>query len=156
MVRWQLAKKHAGTHKQGSAAEIRAPGKDVPQKGSGSARHHATKRLRSSAVAVRPMARSRAATPLTCPRRFASSRCVTRFRPRSGWGLIVIDSAASKAKTKDLTGRSSTSWADNVLFIDGAELNPELPPLPATFRTWMCCRSRASTSTTSCGAISWS
>ena len=72
-------------------------------------------------------------------------------------GIIVIEALSVKeAKTKALRGQFAKLGLSNALFIDGAEVGAERAQRPrATFRISTCCRSSASTSTTSCGGRSW-
>ena len=64
VVRWQLAKRQAGTHKTKTRGEVSYSTKKIyRQKGTGGARHGS---------AAPPRVRWCAATPSACPRRFAS------------------------------------------------------------------------------------
>ncbi len=82
-VRWQLAKRQAGTHQTKQRGEIaRTTKKLYKQKGTGNARHGAAS-PRSSAAAPAPTVRSPARTPTTCPRRSGRWRSATLSRPRS-------------------------------------------------------------------------
>lgn len=65
MVRWQLAKRQAGTHKSKGRSEVSGTTKKMyKQKGTGGARHGARLR-RSSAAAARPSVRWCAAMRMT-------------------------------------------------------------------------------------------
>ena len=69
--------------------------------------------------------------------------------------IVVLDKAkSSDGKTKALKEQFGKLGSTNALIIDGAELEPTSRAPPATSRISMCCRCRASTSTTFCVARS--
>ena len=71
-------------------------------------------------------------------------------------GIIVLDKASVKdGKTKVLQTSFAKLGLTNALIIDGAEVEANFAWPRATSRTSTCCRSRASTSTTSCGGTRW-
>ena len=105
MVRWQLAKRQAGTHKTLGRAEIARTGKKMyKQKGTGGARHGSARvpQFRGGGRAHGPG--RRAATSTTCPRRCARWRCAMRCRPRRSDGELIVWEHAelAEAKTKAL------------------------------------------------------
>ena len=100
-VRWQLAKRQAGTHKTKGRSEIALTGKKfVKQKGSGGARHGDRKapQFRGGGKAFGPVVRSHA---------------------HEG-KLVVLDHATlSDAKTKGLAAPLAKLGWSNALIIDG-------------------------------------
>ena len=158
MVRWQLAKRRAGTHHAQDRSEVsRHRQEDVQAEGQ---RRRSSRRQVGAAVPRRRQGvRPEAARPLrsTCPRRCARWRCVMRCRPRPKPASSSCSTRPTPptARPRRCAAASRSSASTNALFIDGAELEPASPARLATFRTSTCCRSRASTSTTSCAARSW-
>ena len=75
LVRWQLAKRQAGTHKTKDARRNQSapPKKIYSQKGTGSARHGAAAR-RNSAAAARPSVRSSRSHAHDLPKKVRSWR----------------------------------------------------------------------------------
>ena len=83
VVRAQLAARRQGTHAVKTRATVSGSTKKTyRQKGTGNARHGSTKAPTFVGV-VSLTARSRAATPSTCPRRFVARRSAPRCRPAS-------------------------------------------------------------------------
>ncbi|MEO0793264.1 MAG: 50S ribosomal protein L4 [Pseudomonadota bacterium] len=126
MVRYQQLKKMAGTHHAKGRSEVRATSKKMyRQKGSGSARHgnKAAPQFRGGGKAHGPIPRSHA---IELPKkvRALALRHALSAKAKAG-ELVVIDSAASSGKTKELKGQLAKLSLGNVLFIDGAELQPE-------------------------------
>src|SRR5579862_62024 len=73
MIRWQLAKRQAGTHKTLGRAEIHRTGKKMyKQKGTGGDRHGSAA-VRKSRAGGRARALSYVRTSTACRRRFARS-----------------------------------------------------------------------------------
>ena len=125
MVRWQLAKRQAGTHKTLGRADIHRTGKKMyKQKGTGGARHGSARvpQFRGGGRAFGPVVRSHA-TDLPKKVRVLALKHALSAKAKDG-GLLVIDSAQVKnAKTKALVGQFSGLGLTNALIIDGAELN---------------------------------
>ena len=125
MIRWQLAKRRAGTHAVKNRAEIWRTGKKMyKQKGTGGARHGSARvpQFRGGGRAFGPVVRSHA-TDLPKKVRALALKHALSAKAKDG-GLVVIDSAQLKeAKTKALIGSFSGLGLTNALIIDGAELN---------------------------------
>src|SRR4051812_35244930 len=125
MVRWQLAKRRAGTHAVKNRADIARTGKKMyKQKGTGSARHGSARvpQFRGGGRAFGPVVRSHA-HDLPKKVRALALRHALSAKAKDG-GLIVIDNATIKdAKTKTLTGHFSGLGLTNALIIDGAEVH---------------------------------
>ena len=125
MVRWQLAKRRAGTHAVKNRAEIARTGKKMyKQKGTGSARHGSARvpQFRGGGRAFGPQVRSHE-HDLPKKVRALALRHALSAKAKDG-GLIVIDNAQiQEAKTKALVGHFSGLGLTNALIIDGAELN---------------------------------
>src|SRR6201991_2949725 len=109
MVRWQLAKRQAGTHKTLGRAEINRTGKKMyKQKGTGGARHGSARvpQFRGGGRAMGPVVRSHA-TDLPKKVRVLALKHALSARAKDG-GLIVLESAQVKdAKTKALAAQFS-------------------------------------------------
>src|ERR1700704_1050070 len=125
MVRWQLAKRQAGTHKTLGRADIHRTGKKMyKQKGTGGARHGSARvpQFRGGGRGFGPLGRSHA---LALPKkvRALALRHALSAKAKDG-GLIVIESATLEAaKTKALIGHFSGLGLTNALIIDGAEVH---------------------------------
>src|SRR5450631_3359971 len=125
MVRYQLAKRRAGTHQTLGRADIWRTGKKLyKQKGTGSARHGSARvpQFRGGGRAFGPVVRSHAfALPKKV--RALALRHALSAKAKDG-GLIVIESATLEAaKTKALVGHFSGLGLTNALIIDGAEVH---------------------------------
>jgi large subunit ribosomal protein L4 len=124
-VRWQLAKRQAGTHKVKNRAEIARTGKKLyRQKGTGGARHGSARvnLFRGGGRAFGPVVRSHA---IDLPKkvRALALRHALSAKAKDG-GVIVIDrAAADEAKTKALKERFGKLGLVNALIIDGAEMD---------------------------------
>ena len=125
VVRWQLARRQAGTHKSKQRNEISGTGKKwFRQKGTGNARHGNKKpgSFRGGGKAFGPVVRSH---EFSMPKKVRKLALKTALSAKQAEGkLIVIDSAnLDSPKTKMLVERfGKLGWA-NVLIIDGAEVN---------------------------------
>jgi large subunit ribosomal protein L4 len=124
-IRWQLAKRRAGTHKVKNRAEIWRTGKKLTaQKGSGGARHgsHRVNLFRGGGRSFGPVVRSHA-HDLPKKVRALALRHALSAKAKDG-GLIVLDAATVKeAKTKELVTRFGKLGFDNALIIDGAQVD---------------------------------
>lgn len=125
VVRWQLAKRQAGTHKAKQRSEVTGSTKKfVRQKGSGGARHGNKKapQFRGGGKAHGPVVRSHA-HDLPKKIRALGLRHALSAKVKAE-GLIIVDAAAvDEAKTKALVARFAKLGLTNALFIDGSELD---------------------------------
>ena len=123
-VRWQLAKRRAGTHKVKNRAEIARTGKKVyAQKGTGGARHGSkrTNLFRGGGRSFGPLVRSHEHDLPKKVRALALKHALSA-KAKDG-GLIILDKASiSDAKTKALAGHFEKLGLVNALIIDGAEI----------------------------------
>ena len=120
-VRWQLAKRQAGTHKLKNRSEIRRTGKKLyRQKGTGSARHGSARVniFRGGGRAFGPVARSHAHDLPKKVRALALKHALSA-KAKDG-DLVVIDKASLEAaKTKALKDRFGKLGFASALIIDG-------------------------------------
>jgi len=125
MVRYQLAKRQAGTHDVKNRSEIRGTTrKFVRQKGSGGARHGNRKVpiFRGGGRAFGPTPRSHAIDMPKKVRALALKHALSA-KVQAG-DLIVLDKAVSKDnKTAGLRKSLNDLGWNNALIIDGAELD---------------------------------
>ncbi len=124
MVRWQLAKRQAGTHRSKRRGEIRATGaKMYRQKGNGRARHGArtAPQFRGGGKAFGPLQRSHAHGLPKKVRALALKHALSdKMR---GDKLIVISEAAAKApQTKVLVQRFGKLGVTDALIVDGSQV----------------------------------
>lgn len=125
MVRWQLAKRRAGTHDTKEVGEISGGGKKPwSQKGSGRARQGSTRspQWRHGAVIFGPTPRSHAHD---LPKKVRKLALKTALSTKAKEGkLIVLDQAKlSAAKTKDLSAKFAKLGISAALFVDGTVLD---------------------------------
>jgi large subunit ribosomal protein L4 len=124
-VRWQLAKRRAGTHKVKNRAEIWRTGKKAyAQKGTGQARHGSRRvnLFRGGGRSFGPVVRSHEHGLPKKVRALALKHALSS-KAKDG-GLIVIEKAALKdPKTKALAAQFEKLGFDNALIIDGAEID---------------------------------
>ncbi|HEX9170100.1 MAG TPA: 50S ribosomal protein L4 [Roseiarcus sp.] len=122
MVRWQLAKRQAGTHQTLGRADINRTGKKMyKQKGTGGARHGSARvpQFRGGGRAMGPIARSHA-HDLPKKVRALALRHALSAKVRAG-GLVIWESAeVGEAKTKALRATFEKAALRNALIIDGA------------------------------------
>src|SRR6478735_12153985 len=125
MVRYQLAKRRAGTHKVKNRAEIWRTGKKIyKQKGTGGARHGSARvpQFRGGGRGFGPVVRSHA-TDLPKKVRALALKHALSAKAKDG-GLIVIENASLKdTKTKELQASFAKLGLVNALIIDGAEVS---------------------------------
>ncbi|MEZ5877961.1 MAG: 50S ribosomal protein L4 [Tepidamorphaceae bacterium] len=125
MVRYQLAKRQAGTHKVKNRDEISRTGtKMFKQKGTGRARHGSARvaQFRGGGRAFGPVVRSHAHDLPKKVRALALKHALSTKAKASE--LIIVENVELKdAKTKALTGTLSKLGLSSVLVIDGAEVN---------------------------------
>lgn len=124
MVRYQLAKRQAGTHFAKTRSELEATGKKfVRQKGSGGARHGDRKvpQFRGGGKAFGPNVRDHAHDLPKKIRSLALKHALSsKVKSES---LIILDEAKSDGKTKTLKGAFGNLGLANALVIGGAELD---------------------------------
>ena len=142
MIRWQLAKRQAGTHKTLGRAEIHRTGKKMyKQKGTGGARHGSAQvpQFRGGGRAMGPVVRSHA-HDLPKKVRALALRHALSAKARSG-GLVVWEKAElPDGKTRALRESFAKAALANALIIDGGEVQlafaraarnlPEIDVLP--------------------------
>ncbi len=125
MVRYQLAKRRAGTHKSKGRAEIARTGKKlVKQKGSGGARHGSARapQFRGGGKAFGPVVRDHA-HDLPKKVRALALRHALSAKAKDG-GIIVWENATvAEGKTKALLANFGKIGLLNALIVDGAEPN---------------------------------
>ncbi len=124
-VRWQLAKRQAGTHKTQSRSEVSVTTKKfVRQKGSGGARHGSRNApiFVGGGVAHGPRVRSHAHDLPKKIRKLALAHALSS-KVKDGT-LIVIDDAALKApKTQELRTKLAKLGVSNALIIGGVTVD---------------------------------
>ena len=124
MVRYQLAKRQAGTHDVKNRGEISATTKRVGrQKGGGVARHGARSapQFRGGGRAFGPTPRSHA---FDLPKKVRALALKHALSAKAKAGeLIILDAATSKdGKTAELRKAFGSLGLGNALIIDGAEV----------------------------------
>ena len=121
VVRWQLARRQAGTHKVKTRGEINATGKKMyRQKGTGRARHSDKKatQFRGGAKPHGPKVRDHA-HDLPKKVRVLGLKLALSAKARDE-DIIVLDSAAVEAiKTKALRTQFAALGLENALVVDG-------------------------------------
>ncbi len=125
VVRWQLAKRQAGTHKTLTRTEITKTGKKMyRQKGTGGARHgnKAAPQFRGGGKAFGPVVRSHAHD---LPKKVRALGLKLALSAKAkGANIVVLDEAvAADPKTKALKIKLAALGLTNALIIDGA--NPQ-------------------------------
>jgi large subunit ribosomal protein L4 len=125
MVRWQLSKRQAGTHKTKMRGEISMTTKKFGnQKGGGRARHGAKSapQFRGGGKAFGPVVRSHEHDLPKKVRALALKHALSD--KLKGEKLIVIaDAVAKEPKTKALSARFAKLGLGNALIIDGASVD---------------------------------
>ena len=124
-VRWQLARRQAGTHKAKSRGEVnRTTKKYIRQKGSGGARHGSRNApiFVGGGAAHGPRVRSHAHDLPKKIRKMALAHALSA--KVKGDAIIVLDEAVLKApKTKELAGQFAGLGIDNALIISGVAVD---------------------------------
>lgn len=124
-VRWQLAKRRAGTHKTLGRSEInRTTKKLYKQKGSGNARHGAASapQFRGGGRAFGPVNRDHAHDLPKKVRALALRHALSA--KAKGAGIIIVEDAKLTApKTKALKEQFAKMGLSNALIIGGAEID---------------------------------
>lgn len=124
VVRWQLAKRQAGTHKAKQRPEVHGTTKKpFRQKGTGSARQGSKKSTqhRGGGIIFGPVVRSHA-HDLTKKVRRLGLKTALSAKAKDG-KLVILEGVSKDAKTKDLAGRFRKLGWKSVLIIDGAEVS---------------------------------
>jgi large subunit ribosomal protein L4 len=125
MLRWQLAKRQAGTHKTKGRAEIWRTGKKLyKQKGSGNARHGSARvpQFRGGGRAFGPVVRSHE-HDLPKKVRALALRHALSAKAKDGAIMVVDHASLADAKTKVLKDNFGKLGLGNALIVDGSEVN---------------------------------
>ena len=124
MVRYQLSKRQAGTHKAKGRSEVNGPNKKIyKQKGTGQARHGNDKppQFRGGGRAFGPVPRSHAHDLPKKVRALALKHALSAKAKSNA--IVVLDKAElSEPKTANLRGKFDGLGLMNALIIDGASL----------------------------------
>jgi large subunit ribosomal protein L4 len=125
IVRWQLSKRQAGTHKAKIRSEVNRTGRKMyKQKGTGRARHgdQSAPQFRGGGKAFGPVVRSHAHDLPKKVRALGLKHALSAKAKAST--LIVVDEAtAAEPKTKALRERLAALGLDRVLIIAGNEVD---------------------------------
>lgn len=125
MVRYQLSKRQAGTHRSKTRGEINRTGaKMYKQKGTGRARHHSARapQFRGGGKAHGPVARSHE-HDLPKKIRALGLKHALSAKAKASSIIIIDDLKLAEAKTKALVANFATLGLTNALVIGGAELD---------------------------------
>jgi large subunit ribosomal protein L4 len=127
MVRWQLAKRQAGTHKAKTRGEVKATSKKMyRQKGTGSARHgnKGAPQFRGGGKAFGPVAREHT---IGLPKKVRSLALKHALSAKAkADALIIVDDLKTKdAKTKALAVQFAGLGLSNALIIGGSEIEAD-------------------------------
>lgn len=125
VIRWQLAKRQAGTHRAKERAEIWRTGKKMyKQKGTGGARHGSQRAplFRGGGKAHGPKVRSH---EHDLPKKVRALGLKLALSAKAGsQSILVLDNAKSaEAKTKALIEKFGKLGLSNALIIDGASVD---------------------------------
>jgi large subunit ribosomal protein L4 len=124
MVRYQLSKRQAGTHKAKQRGEVNGPNKKIyKQKGTGQARHGNDKppQFRGGGRAFGPVPRSHAHDLPKKVRALALKHALSAKAKSNA--IVVLDKAElPEPKTANLRGKFGGLGLMNALIIDGASL----------------------------------
>jgi len=124
VVRWQLAKRQAGTHKTKVISEVSGTTKKpYKQKGTGSARQGSLRsaQMRGGGVIFGPVVRSHAHS---LPKKIRQLGLKSALSSKAKDGkLVVIEDLGKDAKTKALAVRFKKLGWSSALIIDGADVN---------------------------------
>ncbi len=125
MIRYQLAKRRAGTHAVKNRAEIARTGKKMyKQKGTGGARHGSARvpQFRGGGRAFGPVVRSHA-HDLPKKVRALALRHALSAKAKAGEIIVWQNASLDAPKTKALRGQFEKLGLGSALIIDGSELN---------------------------------
>ena len=126
MVRYQLSKRQAGTHKTKMRGEISATTKKMyAQKGTGRARHGAKSapQFRGGGRAFGPVVRSHAHDLPKKVRALALKHALSD-KAKGEKLIIIADTKVKEAKTKALAGQFKKLGWTSALIIDGSTVEP--------------------------------
>ncbi len=128
VVRWQLAKRRAGTHQTKLVGDIRGTtAKPFRQKGTGRARQGTSRAAqhRGGATTHGPQSRDHSHS---LPKKVRKLALKTALSVKQAEGkLAILDAATLKdAKTSALSGKLDALGWDSVLIIDGPEVDKNL------------------------------
>jgi large subunit ribosomal protein L4 len=127
-VKWQLAKRRAGTHAVQNRADVWRTGKKMyAQKGTGGARHGSMRAnlFRGGGRSFGPVVRSHEIGLPKKVRALALKHALSA-KAKDG-GILVVDKAAiDGGKTKALRASFAKLGLDNALIVDGAEVDAGL------------------------------
>jgi large subunit ribosomal protein L4 len=142
MVRYQLSKRQAGTHKSKTRGEIRmTSAKAYKQKGTGRARHgnKAAPQFRGGGKAFGPVVRSHA-HDLPKKVRVLALKHALSDKARDAKLIVLSEASVSAPKTKALAASLAGLGLSNALIVDGAAVEdnfrlaarniPEIDVLP--------------------------
>lgn len=124
MVRYQLAKRRAGTHKTKDRGEIARTGKKLyRQKGTGNARHGSARvpQFRGGGRAFGPVVRSHAHDLPKKVRALALKHALSA-KARDGGIIVWANAEIENSKSKGLKADFARLGLTNALIVDGAEL----------------------------------
>lgn len=127
-VRWQLAKRQAGTHKTKEIGEVSGRrGKPYKQKGTGRARQgsHRSPQFRGGAVIFGPVVRSHAHDLPKKVRKLALKTALS-VKLQEGKLRIVEDAKLSEVRTSELKKKLTGLGLSSVLIIDGQNTDANL------------------------------
>ena len=127
MVRYQLAKRQAGTHKSKTRGEIRmTSAKMYKQKGTGRARHgnKAAPQFRGGGKAFGPVVRSHAIDLPKKVRAMALKHALSG-KVRDDKLTVIADANVKEAKTRQLASQLAELGFVNALIVDGAEVGAD-------------------------------
>ena len=125
VIKWQLAKRRAGTHKVKGRSEIARTGKKMyKQKGTGGARHGSARAplFRGGGRAHGPVVRSHE-HDLPKKVRALGLKHALSAKAASGSLVVVAEATASTPKTKAVAEQFEKLGLANVLVIGGAEID---------------------------------
>lgn len=125
MIRYQLAKRRAGTHAVKNRAEIARTGKKMyKQKGTGGARHGSARvpQFRGGGRAFGPVVRSHA-HDLPKKVRALALRHALSAKAKAGELIVWQNASFDAPKTKALRGHFEKLGFGSALIIDGSDLN---------------------------------
>ena len=124
MIRWQLAKRRAGTHAVKNRADIARTGKKIyKQKGTGGARHGSARvpQFRGGGRAFGPQVRSHEHDLPKKVRQLALKHALSA-KARDGAILVLENAALSEPKTKALKAGFDKTGLTDALIVDGGAL----------------------------------
>ena len=124
MVRYQLAKRRAGTHQTLGRSDIARTGKKLyKQKGTGSARHGSARvpQFRGGGRAFGPVVRSHA-HDLPKKLRVLALKHALSAKAKEGQIMVFAEVRSTDAKTKSLRTSLRKLGLTNALIIDGTEV----------------------------------